>query len=45
MEKYRKRKLKMDELADVEQKRGSVTSCVRVLNKDVKKESFETEEK
>ena len=35
----------MDELADVKRRRGSTVSCIKVLNIDVEKYSFEAEEK
>lgn len=44
-ENDRKRKLMMDELADVKRHRDSTVSCIEVLNKDIEKYSFEAEEK
>ena len=45
VEKDRRRKLKMDELADVKRRRDSIVSCIKVLNIYVEKYSFEPEEK
>ena len=42
-EKSRKRKIKMDEIADVKKKKHTVESCIESMEIDIEKFSFEAE--
>ena len=45
LKRIEKGNLLTDELADVKRRRNSIVSCIKVLNIDVEKYSFEAEEK